>query len=301
MERLPDLHRLRIFLEVATHLNFRRTAEHLRIAQPAVSRAVKLLEEEMGCLLFERTTRQVRLTASGEALSRAAESAFAILRSGVHTARQTAAGEAGTLAIGYSALTTYDVMPKLMVQYHEVVPTVRTELFLLSTLEQLDALRSGTIDCGLVLTEACPDPGAHFVFKKEALVALVSAASPLADAPILRLADLSGQSFVFGRRTRWATFRNVIEMICRQGGLVPRIEHEVDEEHILMRRVSMQSGITLYGESIKRSLPSDIVAIPISDPHAAFEISIVWNRDNHAPILRNFLGFMRSQVDANGL
>ncbi|HWU64626.1 MAG TPA: LysR substrate-binding domain-containing protein [Ensifer sp.] len=300
MDRLPDLARLKIFLAVATRLNFRRTADDLRIAQPAITRAIKILEEEMGCLLFERTTRQVRLTPSGEALFRAVESAFATLRTGVHTARQTAAGEVGTLSIGYSALTTYDVMPKLIVQYHQFMPSVRTELFLLSTIEQIEALQSGSIDCGLVLSEACRDRNAHFVVKREPLVVLASATSDLASAANLRLSDLSDQSFIFGRRTRWATFRNVMEMICRQGGLVPRIEHEVDDEHIMIRRVSMQSGIALYGESIRASLPADVVAIPISDPHAAFEISVVWNPNNQPPLLLNFLDFMRSYIDANG-
>src|ERR1700761_4500990 len=83
-----EVRQLRYFVAVAEQLHFGRAAEQLRMAQPALSRAIRHLERQLGVTLLERTTRQVRLTKPGEVLLRDARTALEAVTAAAHRAQQ---------------------------------------------------------------------------------------------------------------------------------------------------------------------------------------------------------------------
>ncbi|MFQ6185945.1 LysR family transcriptional regulator [Sinorhizobium meliloti] len=287
------MHKLRVFRSVGSTLSFRKAGEELCIAQPAVSRAVKALEDELGLTLVERTTRRVALTPAGDILLRHVEDAFLKIQHGTRLAKQAASGEAGNLLIGYSALATYGPMAELVLQYNRHKPDVITELRGLTSIEQIEAVKKGAIDCGLVLTVACREPDSHFVLFREQMVALVSRHDELANRPEISLMEITHKPFVFGPMRRWATFRSVVDSVCLQSGFLPNVKEEPDDVPVLLRCIQLRKGISLYGASIRESLPPDIMAIPITDAHASFEISLVWDPTNESPLTREFVKFAR--------
>jgi DNA-binding transcriptional LysR family regulator len=109
-----DLRRLRYFLAVAGERNFTRAAEQLHVAQPALSRQVRLLEEELGVALVRRTTHTFELTDAGRFLSERGpavlDSADALWR----TLRRFGAGELGGLVVAYGTSAGYDTAPRLL-------------------------------------------------------------------------------------------------------------------------------------------------------------------------------------------
>ncbi|MBX6426969.1 MAG: LysR family transcriptional regulator [Variibacter sp.] len=298
MERRLDLERLRCFLAVADRLSFREAAQRLNIAQPAVSRAVKTLEAELGFKLLERTTRRVALTEAGAVLAREASEAFQRLQRAVRSAEQAAAGEAGEIMLAYSAQAAHGPMAEIVVQFRSAFPNARVSLYLMSSQEQLEAFETGTIDVGFLLSAACKRPLRHLVVARERFVVLVSKHDPLAARPSIALAELAQTPFVMGTPKRWLTFRSLIHSACLQSGFLPTVVEEADDVPVLLQLVSLRRGVTLYGAAIRSALPPDVTAIPLRDEHATFDISLAWNAMQDAPLVRRFIAFTRRFCEA---
>src|SRR5690606_36913853 len=119
-----DLRHLRYFHAVAEELSFSKAASRLRIAQPALSRAVQELEAEIGALLIERKRRAMRLTPGGEVLLRQTGFLFERIDEAVRRVRRAAAGEDGELRLGYIGPPTLAFLGGILKAYHRRYPGV---------------------------------------------------------------------------------------------------------------------------------------------------------------------------------
>ena len=112
-----ELRHLRYFMAVAEELSFSKAGERLRIAQPALSRAVGELEADIGVQLFDRSRRQVRLAPAGEALWRESGIIFERLDDSIRRVRETARGEVGELRVGYIGPPTRGFLGALLKEF----------------------------------------------------------------------------------------------------------------------------------------------------------------------------------------
>lgn len=294
-----DLTQLRYFLTVAETLNFRRAAEQLNVAQPAVSRAVQQFENRLGFALLHRTTRRVTLTTAGASLAKQAGDAMQQLEQAVRNAKQIATGNAGEIILGYSAQTANGVMPELVVRFRTAFPDAQVGLYSLASDEQVGALQSGRIDIGFMLTDACKAPLEHMTIASERFVVLLSKYHPLAKRASVNVADLASVPFVMGTPKRWATFRSLIDNVCLKAGFLPVVREETDDVPVLFQLLSLQRGVTLYGASIVPSLPPDLKAIPIKDAFASFNLGVAWRREP-PPLVTAFIEVARASKHVRG-
>ncbi|WP_283801607.1 LysR substrate-binding domain-containing protein [Nitratireductor sp. GZWM139] len=290
--RVPDLTRLRYFLAVAEELNFRKASERLNVAQPAVSRAVQALEKELGFRLFDRTTRRVSLTDAGEVLANDAKKAMLLLERSTRHARQLASGYAGEIVIAYSAQASYGPMAEFVVKFRSAHPSATISLYQMASHEQLRALEAGEVDVGFMLSAACKAPLSLLPVVKERFVLLVSIYHPLSRRTAVSLSELKDAGFVMGTDKRWETFRSLVSNSCLSAGFLPTIIEEADDVPVLLQLVALQRGVTLYGSSIRSALPEDIVAIPLIDDCAQFEIGVAWDRTRETPLVKEFICFL---------
>ena len=166
MSRLPNFVRLDYFLAVAETLSFGAAAQRLNVAQSAVSRAVRLLEEELGFALFERTTRRVQLTEAGAVLAQESGDGLARLAGALRHSRQVAAGEAGEIIVAYSALSAHGPMARIIASFRKIMPQVKCSLYPMASQEQFPALESNRIDIGFLLSATCRSPLNHIVIAR---------------------------------------------------------------------------------------------------------------------------------------
>lgn len=139
-----------IFLSVAENGNITRAAEELFISQPAISKSIHRLEENLGTKLFVRSTRGVKLTYEGKILYDEVSKAFYTIRNGEELLKQSTSPGMGHLTFGASTtLCKYVLLPYLK-DFISLYPNVRISIECQSTYETLSLLNSGKIDIGLV-------------------------------------------------------------------------------------------------------------------------------------------------------
>jgi DNA-binding transcriptional LysR family regulator len=143
-----ELRHLRYFVAVAEELHFRRAAERLHIAQPAVSEQVRKLEAELGVRLFDRTQRNVALTDAGAALL---TEAYRVLRQ-AEAARVAArsASDRPKLRIGYVPTALRASIPRTLRRLVAAMPNLQTTIEPGSGLGLVDAVRAGELDVAVV-------------------------------------------------------------------------------------------------------------------------------------------------------
>lgn len=291
-----NLTRLRYFVTVADTLNFREASEILSVAQPAISRSIQTLETDLGFKLLERTTRRVNLTAAGAALAGDAREALQLLERSICHARRLASGQAGEVVLAYSAQAAQGPMADLVVRFRHSHPGTAVSLYQMSSDEQSEALESGQIELGLMLSAACDVAMNHLLVCHERLVALVPRHHPLAHRDAIALRELRGLDFVTGTPQRWRTFLSLMNDVCQGAGFLPTVVEEASDVPVLIRLIAQNRGVTLYGASITSILPPEVVAVPISDPHAYFDIGVVWDNAHISPLAEEFVSFLNTEI-----
>ena len=145
-----NLNYYKAFYMVAKYKNISKAADALFISQPAISKSLSRLEENLGCTLFSRTSRGVSLTADGEILYERIREAFAAIEAGEEELRHRTELGIGQLRIGVSTtLCKYILLPYLQnfIRQH---PHIRITIECQSTLHTVELLESGQIDIGLI-------------------------------------------------------------------------------------------------------------------------------------------------------
>ena len=150
---MTDLRRLQYFVAVARERNFTRAAERLHVAQPALSRQVRLLEQELGVELLHRTTHEFELTEAGEFLLERGPALLSAGRRAVAQRRTYGTGERGQVVVAYGASASYETAPRLLHALAESHPAIAITTAVKSVGEIVAGLSDGSIDLGLV---RCP-------------------------------------------------------------------------------------------------------------------------------------------------
>ncbi|MYZ40613.1 MULTISPECIES: LysR family transcriptional regulator [unclassified Streptomyces] len=192
-----EVRQLRYFVAVAEELHFGRAADRLGMAQPPLSRTIRDLERQLGVTLFERTTRQVKLTSAGEVLLRDARTALEAVTAAAHRA-QHAGSASPRLRIALKADIDGGLLPQILDAYGTDPAALPHELVLGGFGAQPQALRDGLADVALVL-HPVDDRGldSEPLLTEPVLVA-IAATDPLAARTQLCLADLAGRTLPNG-------------------------------------------------------------------------------------------------------
>jgi DNA-binding transcriptional LysR family regulator len=274
-----EVRQLRYFVAVAEELHFGRAAARLGMAQPPLSRAIRDLERQLGAALFERTTRQVRLTAAGEVLLRDARTALEAVTAAARRARQ-AGSPSPRLRIALKADVDGGVLPQILEAYCADEAALPPELVLGGFGEQPQALRDGRADVGLLL---CPfdDHGLDTepLLTEPVLVAL-AAADPLAARTRLCLADLAGRRLPGGSPASHGRPAGP-----RLAGLTRPASNLAE----IFSLVETGSIVFFAPASVARRYPRPAIAYrPVSDlPDST--LALAWPQDARSPAVAAFV------------
>src|SRR5260370_6353034 len=146
-----ELRHLRYFLAVAEALSFTKAAAQLRVAQPALSRKVQDLEDEIGVDLLRRSSRGVTLTAEGKVFLEEVRDLLKRADESVEKVRALARGEYGELRVGYAPSPTVEILPPALAAFQKAIPGVKLLLHDLSSDELISGLRNATLELAIMV------------------------------------------------------------------------------------------------------------------------------------------------------
>ena len=280
-----DLRHLRYALAVADAQGFRAAAEMLNIAQPAISKAVKDTEVDLGFRIFDRSGPRVIPTPEGVVFLDDARQTVAQFERTIRASRQNAAGARGHIIVGYSALATSRQISEALDAFHRSVPGVQVEMHVMSTDNMLKNLKSGAIDLGFLLSH--PTVGAPGIDQMPVWSSRIGVVAPAGEAPS-HVTELSKMPFVMGLRENWRSWRALLDSACERAGLTPMVVDEAWDVQVILQRVAERRGVTLFPLSMADSLPAALELVPIAGLDAEATISMAWSIKADTGLLRQF-------------
>lgn len=294
---IVELRQLRYFAHIAELEHFGKAAERLHIAQPALTRQIKQLEEEIGVELFERLPRGVKLTSAGRVFFGQTRDLLAQCDKMVKLTQQVSRGRAGLLRIGFADGVTFNkTFSEILRSFRQGYPEVVLDLVSATSLEQAELLAGNEIDLGFVYWLPKGQPIQSLQFMEEELMLAVSKSSPLAKRKTLTLKDLNDYPIVWFPRAGSPGYYDLIASPFARSGCSFNVIQEGNNESTMLSLVSADIGATFITESAMRRKPDDVVFIPVCDLKATLSIKAMWNSDDKSPALQEFVSAVKRAI-----
>jgi DNA-binding transcriptional LysR family regulator len=258
-----ELHQLRYFVAVAEARHFTKAARGLRIAQPSVSRAIRVLEDELGTPLFHRMKGNVALTAAGETLLPWARRVLADVDGAAGEVRELADLRRGRLAVGATPSLTITLLPPALAKFHAAYPGVDLVLHEAGSRDLVGELEQGALDVALVIMPVRHETLETAPLLREELVVAVPHDHPLASRKTVAIADLKGLPLVMFRDGY--DLRAATVAACRRAGFEPTFALEGGEMDGVLRFTAAGLGVAVV-PSLVIDAAGPLKAVRLSDP-----------------------------------
>ncbi len=286
------------FLAVAEHLHFGRAALSLNMTQPPLTQAIAGLEAHLGMRLFDRNKRNVKLSATGEALLPQVRDLLSQSASLPALARAASLGEVGRLRLAFVSTVGYDLLPQWVQAFRAAHPGVALELFEATGDVQLNMLARGDIDAGFVLHSpgAVPLGLAYRTIAQEALVVALPDRHGLAQSARFDLRKVLSEPLVIFPRRIAPSLHDLVLGVYHAQGVLPDVAQEAIQMQTIVNLVSAGLGVAWVPESVMQFQRTGVIyrrperLSGIDVP--ACETSLVWRADSVRPSLDRFLAFV---------
>jgi DNA-binding transcriptional LysR family regulator len=292
-----DLRQLRYFVAVAEELHFGRASARLHMTQPPLSQTIQALEAAMGAPLFARTKRSVALTPAGAALLPEVRRLLLQAEALPALVQRAAAGETGHLSLAFVSTADYSVLPAFLREFRESHPQVQIDLRESTSDVQLDDLKQGRIDAGLLIPplpeEAKADLDYATVLSEPLVLAAPHGLKALRGKQAVPLERLDGEPLIIFPRRIAPALHDAILACFHEVGLTPRIAQEAIQMQTIVGLVSAGMGIALVPQSVSNLKRTGVEYRALAGRAPQVETGLAWRRDNRSPVLRAFLDLLR--------
>lgn len=283
-----DLRHLRYYQAVAEELSFSKAARRLRIAQPALSRAVQDLERHVGTVLISRNRRTVQLTPAGTVMLREIGLLLERIEDSLRRVRRTANGEEGELRLGYIGPPTRDFLGPLLKEYRQAFPRVTVILEERTPERVWEMVSSGRLSIGLTRPVLAHEALGlrSLVLRDERFCAAVPVAHPFAKKATLPWQSLANEPVIVLARREGASSHDAILAACQQATFTPRLAHTPSLIGTILQYVEAGAGIGIVPESTIRSSPT-MKLVPLTPRHS-IPLVMVWKEGELDPAALGF-------------
>lgn len=270
-----DLQKLYYFRTVAKLEHMTQAARELKIAQPALSKTIGMLEEELGVPLFDRQGRRIRLNAYGRTYLEYVETALAALEEGRRRIADMAGMERGTVHL---ATVTMKRFAELLGAFRSAYPAVTIRVTQTSPEQMPAILQSGSIDFGYTPSRI-DDPGlADRPLLREEIFLAVPPGHPFADRDGIDLHAAADEPFISLKEGYH--FRALTDELCRGAGFTPNIVCEVDEPSAVRSLVRAGLGVALL-PACRSDEEYPLVLLPIKGKPFRRTFYLAWHKDRY--------------------
>jgi DNA-binding transcriptional LysR family regulator len=294
---MPSLKQIRYFLTVANLGGFTPAASALFVAQPALSRQIAQMEEELGFLLFDREPRGVRLTPAGVVYRDRVVSVDRMLTAAAEEGAQLARGEAGVLRLLHSSsIPASSLMPSIA-KFLEECPKARIELDRIASEIQVSEVARGNADIGIVrlpVLRRAPEVRLIELTAESLWVALPSG-HHLASRKSLGIADLRDESFVSAVHRERGGLARLVTDLCLGSGFVPNVARVTTRKTSMLNLVAAGLGVAVVPQRMT-GIAADGLTYRLLSDEGAQALSALALPRNATPLAERFAEIMTRDV-----
>ena len=287
-----DIKQLIYFLTIAEEGNISKAAERLHMAQPPLSQQLKLLEEELGVILFQRNTRRMQITDAGQLLQSRAQQIIELMEKTSKELNDLKEGSQGVLSIGTISSAGETLVPIVVQDFHKAYPGVDFRIKESSTFEILELVKRGVVEIGVIRTPFNLETFDHISLPEEPMMAAAMDSLLDMNKTSMNLDELKDKPLLFHNR-----YANNIEEACRKSGFEPKVKCRIDDTRTMLNWASSGMGIALIPRDMMTLIPdSNLRFIEIKDQTLATKIIIIWKKNHYLSTpARHFLEFFKSK------
>ncbi|MFF2482499.1 LysR family transcriptional regulator [Paenibacillus sp. NPDC058071] len=292
-----DIRHLRYFTAVAKHGSFTKAADALHVSQPTLSKMVRLLEEELGCTLFDRSAKAIRLTDAGRTIVQASQQ---ILKSVDHMADEL--GDLmklrqGSIRLGVPPMIGAHYVASIIESFRLHYPQIRLELIENGSRVVEAQIEEGELDVGFILTPEQPDRTfAGYEVAEDRMMAVIAADHRLANHETIELGELAEEPMIMFKED--FRLRHLVQDACREAGFEPKTVFESGQWDFIAEMVAVRLGVSLMPEKLCGMLRQDRFAIiPLYPQTVRWRLSLIWNAEHYLSYAaREWIDFVHRNV-----
>lgn len=289
-----ELRHLRYFEAVARHSHVTRAAAELHIAQPALSKQISQLEQELGVALFDRVGRNVRLTEAGEALLPHARAVMAQVEAGRAEMAERIGLRKGRATVGTPPTVGTQLLPPVLAAFNRRYPGIELRLHEAGVQTLLDLLESGLTDMAVVTLPVEHEQLTVVPLFSEELVVVVWQGHPLAERGEVAIGELRGEPWVLSPENY--ELREATLSACAAAGFTPRVALDGGETDAVVRFVAAGIGIALVPRLAVQGA-TGVAPLHVTDQQLSRTLGVVWRGDRPAsPAARAMREFLVEQL-----
>lgn len=289
-----DIKKLRILRTLADRGTVTATAGALHMTPSAVSQQLTNLGRQLGVPLLEAQGRRVRLTDAAHLVLRHAEAVFAQLERADAELAGYLSGEVGEVRIGAFSTAVPALVVPAVAALRRTRPGVGVRVRETEAAESYELLSAGVVDLALSLAAHAPtarDPRfTRVTLLEDPLDVALPPDHPLAAAPDLRLADLSGDRWIYGGSGPWS---EITRSACEAAGFVPEQAHSASGWSAILAMVEAGMGVALVPRMVTERASGIAVRVLAHDRPARHVIAATRSGAESAPALAPVLAALR--------
>lgn len=284
-----EIRQLKYFLVLAEELHFKKAAEKLFIVQPALSKQIKNLEEEIGVQLFDRSKRKVELTEAGAYFQHEIGKLLKQLEQVSNRVRLVSEGDLGEIRIGYVGSCIHTFLPDVISRLHDQFPQIHLYLDEMTSSAQLKALRSGALDLAFCRNPDLPGRfGKQLVFRETFSIVLPED-HPISERNFRTVAQFEKEPFILPKQTDGNDYYKLQLSILEDAGFSPNVAHETVHGYTALALVDQSFGISILPTSFQQVTSTQVRFLELKNIPQRSEITAVWDKQNPNPALQKLV------------
>ncbi|WHZ56063.1 LysR family transcriptional regulator [Metabacillus hrfriensis] len=285
-----DWHQIKYFQTVAQVQHFTRAADLLSISQPALSRSISKLEDELGVQLFDRKGRNIYLNRYGRMFLNRVEQSIKQIEIGKQEIWDEIHPDNGTISLSFLPSLGINVVPNIISTFQKTYPNVKFQLTQTSNQQIIEQLKSRNVD--LALTSLLHDDKDVFcqLLLTEELYLAVSVDHPLTFYSEIDLEMVTNEPFISFKDTN--VLQTIIKNLCKKAGFSPEVVFEAEDIGTVSGLVGAKLGISLLPD-LQLLDKRKVKLIRVNNPVCKREIGMAWVKDGYiSPVVEGFIQYI---------
>lgn len=290
-----EINQLIYFLEVAKQKSFTGAAKTLYVSQPAISKMIQMLEDELGVVLFDRTSRHVQLTDYGVTVQNQVQKLVQNFQD-IHTElNEVTQLEKGVILIGIPPMVGEMFFPRIIGLFHQQYPNIKIKLLEVGSKKVEEGVEDGSLDVGVAVLPIKANTFESYEFVKNPIMLIVESKHRLAGREVVKFSDLKDESFILYRQD--FGLHQIINNACNLAGFEPDIVCETSQWDFMAKIVADGLGVAFLPQRVCQEIRnSNVTVVALDSPQIYWHLALIWRQNAYvSQASQKWISFAKSQ------